>query len=496
MAVQIKSPEYLSIDINQGKVRKAICVNQNDSVNRTIMARITDSGAALDLENLLFAEILIAKADGFEADQGCVIDGSTIMYTLKSTDISALGTNTAQFLLTFNDGTVLTTPTFEINVYAKVLNPQVQKSTNEYGSLTQQVVLASEYRTQAEEAANKAVESLSNIKDSEVNAKNSADAAAVSEANTKASEINASISEANAKASEETSSNIMSSVTQLSANVTEMKNTTEGYMNAALSSENNAAVSEANAKASEEIALNAKTSALTSETNAKASAESANSSYLSSRSYAVGDTGTRAGEELDNAKYYFEQARTVVKSGGLTPMGTCIFVNLPTKDVQIGDMYNISDSFVSDERFKDGAGIEYQEGSDVYFTADGMWDVMSPNMSNYLLRQGDSMSNTVTFTDATEILDLNSGETHSTLFGKISASLKNLINRAETTDTAIGDLKAKDAEIEKEITDVVDTAITSISSELNAHATNTDIHITAAERTAWNNVITQCKYPS
>lgn len=60
------------------------------------------------------------------------------------------------------------------------------------------------------------------------------------------------------------------------------------------------ALSEANAK--------------TSETNAKTSETNASSSASKSQSYAVGGTGTRTGEDSDNAKYYAEQASNSASS--------------------------------------------------------------------------------------------------------------------------------------------------------------------------------------
>ncbi len=452
MAIQIKSPEYLSIDINQGKVRKAICINQKDTVNRTIVARITDSGTALDLSNLLFAEIFIAKSDGYETDQGCIIDGSTVQYTLKSNDVSALGTNTAQFMLTFSDGTILTTPTFEINVYSKVLDTKAQKSFNEYTSITQQVVLANEYRSYAENSAENAQNSATNALASANSASDSEEKIAEYTNRSEAAADAALNSETNAKASEEVSVANTESVTTMMNSVSEMQDTTKGYMESSKASATNASTSEANAKSSETAAELSKTNAAVSETNALEYSENSNKSYMASRSYAVGDTGTRAGEELDNAKYYLEQARTVVKSGGLNPCGTTKFASIPTADIQIGDMYNISDAFVSDERFKDGAGVTYQEGSNIYWTADGMWDVMSPNMSNYLLKQGDSMSNTVTFTDAASAEYLESGESHATLFGKINAYLKYLKKKVNAAFDDITNLKAADTELDEKIT--------------------------------------------
>ena len=36
--------------------------------------------------------------------------------------------------------------------------------------------------------------------------------------------------------------------------------------------------------------------------------------YNIARSYAVGDTGTRTGEETDNAQYYYEQSKIIVQN--------------------------------------------------------------------------------------------------------------------------------------------------------------------------------------
>jgi hypothetical protein len=54
--------------------------------------------------------------------------------------------------------------------------------------------------------------------------------------------------------------------------------------------------------------------AKTSETNAKTSETNASASASKSQSYAVGGTGTRTGEDSDNAKYYAEQASASASS--------------------------------------------------------------------------------------------------------------------------------------------------------------------------------------
>lgn len=125
--------------------------------------------------------------------------------------------------------------------------------------------------------------------------------------------------------------------------------------------------------------------AATSETNA---AESA----LLSKSYAVGDTGLKRedeniSEDEDNAKHYCKQAevfRDQVKnyteslSGVLHPMGTVPFASLPAlADTREGAMYNISNEFITDTNFKEGAGHTISAGANVYKTADNKWDILA-----------------------------------------------------------------------------------------------------------------------
>lgn len=95
-----------------------------------------------------------------------------------------------------------------------------------------------------------------------------------------------------------------------------------------------------------------------------------------SKSYAVGGTGKRENEDSDNAKYYYEQTKQISQGiNGIVPMGTVTFENLPTTDIVNNAMYNVSNSFVSDERFNDGGGVYYGPGNNVVWTAEGLWDV-------------------------------------------------------------------------------------------------------------------------
>lgn len=179
---------------------------------------------------------------------------------------------------------------------------------------------ANTYMNNAEIYMNSALESKNAAKTSEDNAKTSEDNAAISEDNAKTSEGNAKISEDNASASKD----------------------------AAKISENNAADSEANALASANKA----------------------------QSYAVGGTGTRVGEDSDNSYYYYEKIINIVNGleSGFIPMGTISFSELANVEKATGYVYNISDDFVTNETFREGSGMSYTAGTNVYYTANGEWD--------------------------------------------------------------------------------------------------------------------------
>lgn len=112
--------------------------------------------------------------------------------------------------------------------------------------------------------------------------------------------------------------------------------------------------------------------AKTSETNAMDNANLA-------KSYAVGGTGTRENEDEDNSQYYYELTKIVVEgiNNSFVPMGTISFSELVGVEKVAGFTYNISDDFVTDDTFKEGAGKPYAAGTNVYCTADGYWDCLS-----------------------------------------------------------------------------------------------------------------------
>ena len=209
--------------------------------------------------------------------------------------------------------------------------------------------------------------------------------------------------------------------------------------------------------------------ATTAADKSESEAARASSQAAVAEEYAIGDT--------DSAKYYFNQVKDISQSlsGTLKPRGTVAYAQLPDlESADAGDMYNIEDEFVTTDLFKEGAGKTVPAGSNVYKTADSMWDILAGSPvtgvkgakeSTYrqgnvnitaehigaLATDGDAGDTTVTYTsndsttapDATPPTLFATGEKLSSLMGKISTLAKNirwLLCKMGSTDiSAIGD---------------------------------------------------------
>lgn len=244
------------------------------------------------------------------------------------------------------------------------------------------------------------------------------------------------------------------------------------------------ATSESNASKSASSAAESMSTAGTKASEAASSATSAgnSASTATSKAAAASTSASNAATSEANAKKYYEQAKAISESfsGALRPMGTVTFANLPSVlSASAGDMYNISDEFVTTSDFVEGIGHTEPAGSNVYKTESGKWDVLagSPvtgvkgekdkvfgrgnvNITcasiGALPTDGDSQDNTVTFTsndsltgDSTPPALLTSGETHASILSKVSTIFKNvrwLLSKMGTTDiSAIGNGTVTDA---------------------------------------------------
>ena len=130
--------------------------------------------------------------------------------------------------------------------------------------------------------------------------------------------------------------------------------------------------------------------------NAAASAQSANDKAVLSKSYAVGGTGTRQGEDTDNAKYYMEQAKG--QTGGI-----------PTKVSELeNDSGYITNSVNDLQNYYNKTMVDNKINS-----------IPQPDMSNYLTKAGNGSNLSVAFTQASTRANIATGEKTSTIMGKI-----------------------------------------------------------------------------
>ena len=134
--------------------------------------------------------------------------------------------------------------------------------------------------------------------------------------------------------------------------------------------------------------------------NASAYAQSANAKSVLAESYAVGGTGTREGEDVDNAKYYMEQAKQ--QTGGIPTKVSELEndVGYITKDVD--NLTNYYDKTTTDQKL---ANID---------------------LTDYLKKTGDASNTTVTFTEPTALAEPTTGEKLSGIIGKVSFAIKNV----------------------------------------------------------------------
>lgn len=153
---------------------------------------------------------------------------------------------------------------------------------------------------------------------------------------------------------------------------------------------------------------------------AAASAQSANDKAVLSKSYAVGGTGTRQGEDTDNAKYYMEQAKQ--QTGGIPTKVSELENDAGYITKKVSDLTNYYDKTTVDEKID---------------------AIPKTDLTNYLTKTGDGSNLTAVFEEATTLEELTTGEKLSSIFGKLKLAVKNLkslISLIGTTDiSTIGD---------------------------------------------------------
>jgi hypothetical protein len=134
--------------------------------------------------------------------------------------------------------------------------------------------------------------------------------------------------------------------------------------------------------------------------NASAYEKSANAKSVLAKSYAIGGTGTREGEDTDNAKYYMEQAKQ--QTGGIPTKVSELENDAGYIKKDVDNLTNYYDKTTTDQKL---ANID---------------------LTDYLKKTGDASNTTVTFTELTALAEPTTGEKLSGIIGKVSLAIKNV----------------------------------------------------------------------
>lgn len=197
--------------------------------------------------------------------------------------------------------------------------------------------------------------------------------------------------------------------------------------------------------------------------NASAYAQSANAKSVLAESYAVGGTGTREGEDTDNAKYYMEQAKQ--QTGGIPTKVSELENDAGYITKKVSDLTNYYDKTTVDEKID---------------------AIPKPDLTNYLTKTGDGSNLTAAFEEATTLEELTTGEKLSSILGKIKLAVKNLkslISLIGTTDiSAIGDgtVTGGLSDVNSKLGNIY---ISDITSEINTDYVDGSVYVYSTNRT-------------
>lgn len=184
--------------------------------------------------------------------------------------------------------------------------------------------------------------------------------------------------------------------------------------------------------------------------NASAYAQSANAKSVLAESYAIGGTGTREGEDTDNAKYYMEQAKQ--QTGGIPTKVSELENDAGYIKKDVDNLVNYYDKTTTDQKL---ANID---------------------LTDYLKKTGDTSNTTVTFTEPTDLAQPTTGEKLSGIIGKVSLAIKNI----KTLISLIGNT---------DISSIGNGTVTGAISDVNGKLSNleNDFDLSLANCTSWGN---------
>ena len=391
--------QEITVAIDDKPPFEYIISKEGEADSRIIKVGFIENNIEYKIPANTTARIKIYKPDGNKILNDCTIADNKVVCTLSEQMLSAAGVGKGEILL-YNNNSVLIGATFYIKIVESVYKNHTLISDNDYFSLNKIMIETIQVRESLENA----------YKIAETQGEKASEAA--DKANKAAATADTATAAAN-KATE-AAQKVVNNVSVITTQATNAATNAASSASAAANSAKAAATSETNAN--------------TYMTNAASSANTAETARTAAETYK-----NNAQTYMNNAKSYMDTAKTAAASisGALKPKGTVTFANLPAiKSVETGAMYNISTEFTSTTIFKDGGGIQYPAGTNVYKTEDAMWDCLGGELSDYLMIADidtaveEAMPD---YTASTSLQELVAGESVKSAFGKIKTVVKNVI---------------------------------------------------------------------
>lgn len=396
------------------------CVKSKQSDNtRYILCTLTENGIARTVRSGEQPKIRMKKPDNTYIYNDCEIitdnegqqnDGKILIHFTDQ--MLAVRGNAICDIQLVSGNTSYSSLNFVVHISPLPFDEDTVKSTNEFQTLLQLTINAEQAAERANDAAESANEATDRMEQLEQNVQSCESERKTAETIRQEKEAERVLAEKervkkevirnnneNTRLSSETDRNNAEDTRTANENVRKQNETIRKSAETARINAENARITAETAREENETAREQKIEefeaylsdsettvtqkAAEAQASAAAAAASENNADIyakKAQSYAIGDTSTRPNESIDNAKYYYEQAKSISEnfSGILCPKGTVTFENLPAlSNTESGWMYNVSSQFTTTSDFREGAGNVIPAGANIYKTADEKWDVLA-----------------------------------------------------------------------------------------------------------------------
>ena len=417
---ELKETTEITLKLRDEEINYLVSAKQGDRATRYVYAKIqSDDGTEYTIPDNCIAIVNIKKPDKHFCYNECKIENNRVIIELTNQALAAAGTAHADIeLRNEQNALILSTQSFGIEIEQSMRNENAILSSNELTALESKVqkyiddlIKTKEEVLKVEEAVKIAEEARKQAETDRVNAESNR------RANEAARQQSESDRQANEAARQQAEDGRQAKETERQqaeddrqAKETERQQAEDGRQAkeaARQQAEDDRQANEAARQQTEDDRQTNEAARQQAESNrqaketarqqteddrqeketARKTAETQREQLFKEYKTVMNDntdvaknSASSAKSSEDSAKKYYEQAKQISESfsGALRPMGTVAFANLPALSATTsGNMYNISDQFLTTVDFKEGAGNVIPAGANVYKTEDGKWDVLA-----------------------------------------------------------------------------------------------------------------------